>query len=131
MRILSVLAITGGLALGIASLWAQNPGTSEPQKSGTPVQAQQAQQAQTFTGTLVDANCKTVNSKEPCEITEATKTFGLQTPDGKFLKFDDSGNSKVRAALDGSPNKTGSIKALLKGEMDGNTLMVNAVEIQH
>jgi len=66
-------------------------------------------------GTLVDQNCFTshTHSKETnsdpnstttttttkdtsnCPVTTATKTFGLLTPDGKMVRFDDASNTRV------------------------------------
>jgi hypothetical protein len=66
-------------------------------------------------GTLVDQNCYTshTQSKETnsdsnsttttvttkdssdCPVTTSTKTFGLRTPDGKVVRFDDASNTRV------------------------------------
>ena len=64
-------------------------------------------------GTLVDQGCYTTHtqSKETnsvtntttetsklvteCPVTESTTSFGMITPQGKFVRFDDSGNTRV------------------------------------
>ena len=66
-------------------------------------------------GTLVDQSCypthshsketnadqnsttTTVTTKDSsdCPVTATTKTFGLLTPDGKMVRFDDASNSRV------------------------------------
>ena len=67
----------------------------------------------TMNGTLVDQGCYTTHtqSKETnaatntttetsrlvteCPVTETTTSFGMITPAGKFVRFDDSGNTRV------------------------------------
>ena len=68
-------------------------------------------------GTLVDQGCYTTHSRSKesntdpatttttttvttketteCPVTTTTKTFGLLTPDGKVVRFDDAGNTRV------------------------------------
>ena len=84
---------------------------------------------QTYTGTLVDAECNPTSPGKQCEVTENTKSFSLQISSDKILKFDDEGNAKVREAVQAS-RKTGSgVKAAITGSMDGDTLKVEAVQI--
>jgi hypothetical protein len=71
----------------------------------------------TYNGTLVDAGCRTTHSehhesssnpsegtsssrseksdKVDCPVTTTTTSYGVMTSDGKFLRFDDPGNTKV------------------------------------
>jgi hypothetical protein len=66
-------------------------------------------------GTLVDQSCYTTHShsketnsdptsttttvttkdSSDCPVTATTKTFGLLTPDGKMVRFDDASNTRV------------------------------------
>ena len=66
-------------------------------------------------GMLVDQGCYTTHSRSKetnsdpnsttttvttkdssdCPVTAQTKTFGLMTPDGRVVRFDDAGNSRV------------------------------------
>src|SRR5689334_14277579 len=70
----------------------------------------------TYNGTLVDAGCRTTHSANrevtestpeksqttqtktettECPVTQTTTSFGLLTSDGKFVRFDDPGNTRV------------------------------------
>lgn len=89
----------------------------------------QAAAGSTFTGTLIDADCRAANAAAKCEVTEATKSFGLVASDGKFVKLDDAGNIKVDAALKSSSDKPGEKKASITGEMKNDSLSVESVRI--
>lgn len=102
----------------------------EVAKPDSPGAAVTAQDTQSWTGVLIDADRRAGNACDKCEITDASKAFGFQTADGKYLKLDRAGNAKVRAALDNSTTKTGLVKASLSGAMNGETLVVDAVQIQ-
>lgn len=123
MRKFTLLGLCVGVLLLSAPIWAQSDQTQQPQ-------SQSQAQAQTWTGTLGDADCKATDANAKCEITENTKSFGLTTGDGKYVKLDDKGNAKVRSALMSNPQKTGSVKASISGSMDGDTLKVDSVQIQ-
>jgi len=116
-----------GLALGFSPLKAQSPDPANPPNSSAP---SAAQSNQSWTGFLMDADCRAGNATAKCEVSEATKTFGFQTADGKYWKLDEAGSAKVRTAIDGSTNKTGLIKASVSGSMDGETLVVDSVRIE-
>ncbi len=65
----------------------------------------------TMSGTLVDRGCYTTRTQDretrgntttettkvvtECPATTSTTTFGLLTPEGKFVGFDDDGNTRV------------------------------------
>lgn len=71
----------------------------------------------TINGTLVDAGCRTTHTehhesssnpsegtsssrseksdKVDCPVTTTTTSYGVMTSDGRFLRFDDPGNTKV------------------------------------
>jgi len=122
------MAVAGGLALSLAPPRAQAQAPSKPQETQTEAQAQQ--QSQSVSGILVDADCKTGNAAEKCEITNATKNFGFQVGDGKYFKLDAGSNAKVLTALQASETKTGAIRAAVSGTVEGDTLKVNTVEIE-
>lgn len=114
-----------GLALILLSangLWAQ----SRQQKEERAGQAEQ-QMAQYFTGTLVDADCKAVNATKPCEITASTRSYGIQAANGAFAKFDANGNSMVAEQLRG---RKGRVSVTVQGTLAGDTLQVQAVQIE-
>jgi hypothetical protein len=80
-------------------------------------------------GTLVDQNCYTTHSRSKetssdqnsttttvttkdssdCPVTTSTKTFGLLTPDGKMVRFDDASNSRVVEMMKSDKDFTGDI----------------------
>ena len=88
--------------------------------------------AGSFNGTLVDVMCKDkdlASHTRDCAISCARSGFGLVLSDGKFLKFDESGNAKALAALKAS-KKQSDLKAKVTGSMDGNVLKVESVELE-
>ena len=125
MRTITLIAL--GLALTCIGLVARPWDPAKPENPGATMTAQDTQ---SWSGILIDADCRAADAADKCEVTETTKTFGLQTSDGKYMKLDKAGNAKVRAALDGSVTKTGLIKVSVSGSMDGEMLVVDAVQIQ-
>jgi hypothetical protein len=127
MRITSKLAImaVAGMVLSFTPLRAQ----TDPPPQTPPVAQQQDTQGQTWSGTLADADCKATTPTEKCEVSDITRNFGLLTSAGKFVRLDDSGNEKVRTALQSAKQKTGSISAMVRGQMDGDTIKVDSVQI--
>jgi len=89
------------------------------------------QDTESWDAVLIDADRKAANSVDKCEATETTKAFGLETAEDKYLKQDQAGHGKVRAALDGSATKAGVVKASVTGSINGETLFVDAVQIQN
>lgn len=69
----------------------------------------------TYNGTLVDAGCRSSHTEEShtttigvsshtettkinsvdCPVTPATSSFGLITPDGRYIRFDQSSNTRI------------------------------------
>jgi hypothetical protein len=52
----------------------------------------------------------------------------LREADGKFLKFDESGNSRTLAMLKSS-SKEKDLKVKVTGTLDGDVIKVKAVEL--
>jgi hypothetical protein len=143
MKHFTLIVITAGIALFSTSLLAQEPPAAQPPAAqppaaqapaaqapaAEPVQAGAPAQNQTISGTLVDAACKASTPTDKCEVAETTKTFGIQTSDGKYVKLDNAGNAKVRVAIQSGQTKTGAIKASLSGAMDGEMLKVETVQL--
>lgn len=87
--------------------------------------------AETWNGTLVDVMCKDrdlAGHTRQCAIACAKSGFGLVLQDGKFLKFDETGNAKALAALKASA-KEKDLKAKVTGERDGDLVKVQSIEI--
>ena len=89
--------------------------------------------AETWTGTVVDVMCHgkdlATHSKK-CALSPgcAKSGFGLVTADGKFVKFDEAGNSKALAALTAT-EKEKDLKATVTGTMDGDIIKVDSVTL--
>lgn len=88
--------------------------------------------AESWTGTLVDVMCKDkdlANHTRQCAINCSKSGYGLVLSDGKFLKFDESGNSKALAALKATSREK-DLKAKVSGELEGEMIKVASVEIE-
>ena len=87
--------------------------------------------AETFSGTVVDMMCKgkdLAGHTRSCALDCAKSGFGLVEADGKFLKFDESGNSRTLAMLKSS-SKEKDLKVKVTGTLDGDVIKVKAVEL--
>ena len=111
----------------------------------------------TYTGTLVDAGCRskhsehteTTTTKTPdgsstttrtetetvdCPVTPTTTTFGLQTPDGKYVRFDEPSNSRIVEIVKTHKDWNGAItthklvKVRVVGEPNGDVLVMKSIE---
>jgi hypothetical protein len=86
--------------------------------------------ADSFSGTVVDVMCKgkdlSGHTRE-CAVTCAKSGYGLVTADGKFLKFDESGNARTLSSLK-KLAKEKDLKAKVTGTMDGDVLKVQSIE---
>jgi hypothetical protein len=100
--------------------------------------------AETFSGKVIDAGCKDQGATAPaaqstnppsapttnaCEPTASTTSFGIELSDGKVLKLDGAGNTKVADLLKNSSNKS-SLQATVTGSLDGQTVKVDTVDIK-
>src|SRR5436305_10699938 len=88
--------------------------------------------AETCSGTVVDVMCRTkdlATHTRECAITCSKSGYGLVTADGKFLKFDESGNARTLTALK-KMSKDKDLKAKVAGTLDGDVLKVQAIELQ-
>jgi len=87
---------------------------------------------ETFSGTVVDVMCRgkdLAGHTKECAITCSKSGYGLVTADGKFLKFDESGNARTLAALK-KATKEKDLKIKVTGTMVGDVIKVEAVELQ-
>jgi hypothetical protein len=88
--------------------------------------------AETWNGTLVDVMCKGKDLSShttKCAVSCAKSGYGLVLSDGKFVKFDESGNAKALAALK-STDKEKDLKAKVSGALDGDVVKVSSIELQ-
>jgi hypothetical protein len=87
--------------------------------------------AETFSGTVVDVMCKgkdLAGHTRTCALECAKSGFGLVQADGRFLKFDESGNARTLAAIKKS-SKEKDLKMKVTGTLDGDLIKVQAVEL--
>ena len=119
-----------------------------PQQSSAPAQTV-GSETRNWSGALVDATrtdcgAEAEHGIKPgtCPVSVCTATFGLMLADGKFVKFDEGGNSKAVEALRRSSKaskivfnywRTGktarAIKARVTGSLTSETLNVESVKI--
>jgi hypothetical protein len=88
--------------------------------------------AETWSGTLVDVMCKgrdLASHTTKCALNCAKGGYGLVLGDGKFVKFDESGNARALAALKKS-TKEKDLKAKVSGTLDGDIVKVASIELQ-
>jgi hypothetical protein len=85
-------------------------------------------------GHLMDAMCaarlkdKAAGHKAKCALSCAKSGFGVVTAEGKFIKFDESGNAKALEALKGT-TKEQDLMVKVTGTLDGETIQVESVRI--
>lgn len=88
--------------------------------------------AETWTGTVVDVMCKgkdLASHTAKCGVACAKSGYGLVLSDGKFVKFNESGNARTLAALKAA-TKEKDLKAKVTGTLRGEVIQVETIEIQ-
>lgn len=88
--------------------------------------------ATTWTGTIVDVMCKgkdLANHTAKCAVSCAKGGYGLVLSDGKFVKFDETGNVRALAALK-TTAKEKDIKAKVTGSLQDDVIKVDTIEVQ-
>lgn len=113
----------------------------------------------TYNGTLIDAGCRTTHTEHretssnsqdvnganrsetttttsesvDCPVTTTTTTFGLLTPDGKYVRFDDPSNTRVIEMVKGNKKwhafvtEKKPLKVQVIGEPNGDTVVVKTI----
>ena len=87
--------------------------------------------AETFSGTVVDVMCKAndlASHTRSCAIACAKGGYGLVMADGKFLKFNESGNAKTLALLKTATQEK-DLKAKVTGTLDGDVIQVQSLDL--
>ena len=88
--------------------------------------------AETWNGTIVDVMCKgrdLASHTRQCNLDCAKGGYGLVLSDGKFVKFNETGNAKALTVLK-SAAKEKDLKAKVSGKLDGEIIRVESIEIQ-
>ena len=91
-----------------------------------------AARAESFSGTVVDVMCRgkdLASHTRECSLTCAKSGFGIVTAEGKFLKFDEAGNARTLSVLKKAV-KEKDLKAKVTGNVDGDLLKVETIELQ-
>ena len=99
----------------------------------------------TLNGVLVDAACQSTLTEQrtqnkttytetvECPVTAATNAFGLVTSDGRFIRFDNSSNSRVievvtkNRALETRPSARSPFKVSILGTVNGDVAVVESL----
>ena len=88
--------------------------------------------ADSFSGTVVDVMCRgkdLASHTRECAVTCSKSGYGLVTTDGKFLKFDESGNTRTLSTLK-TLTKEKDLKAKVSGTVSGDVLKVESIDFQ-
>src|SRR6266481_6325075 len=88
--------------------------------------------AETLSGTVVDIMCRgkdLAGHTRESAVTCSKSGYGLVTADGKFLKFDESGNARAFSALK-KLTKEKDLKAKASGTVSGDVLKVESIAFQ-
>ena len=104
----------------------------------------------TWNGTLIDEGCRTTRVQEKetsanktetkttttteCPVTTTTTSFGLMTPDGKYVHFDDAGNTRIVEMVKKNKGWTTSvterkpIKVRVIGSSNGDVVVIKEIQ---
>jgi hypothetical protein len=106
----------------------------------------------TWSGTLVDEGCRTTQTKETsstegktetkttivteCPVVTKTTSFGLMTPEGKYVRFDNASNSRIVETI--KKNRMWAtyitehkpIKTRIVGTLNGDIVLIKEIEQQ-
>ncbi len=94
----------------------------------------------TIKGHLVDLSCAAEEGHKPGFAAKHTKDcllmdecvksgYGVMTPDNKVIKFDKAGNAEASKFIS-SLKKEKDIKVAVTGNVNGNSMSVNKIELQ-
>jgi hypothetical protein len=112
----------------------------------------------TWNGTLIDAGCRTTHTttkdtstsnpdenttqtrtttttteKTECPVTTTTTSFGLLTPEGKYIAFDQPSNTKIVEVVKGNKkwakymNEHQPIQVRIVGRPNGETVVMESI----
>jgi len=153
------LTAIAAIPLFAGFLFAQSQTQTETKTTETHTTTQ-SDNNNTWTGTLVDASCRTsqtahreatetthpdenttrtTTSKSDsyvteCPVTTSTTSFGLMTPDGKYVSFDEPSNTKVVEVMKRNKNWSRSmsshqpVKVTVVGNRHGDAVVVESIK---
>ena len=110
----------------------------------------------TWNGTLIDEGCRTTRTQQKettsnenasktetkttttttteCPVTTTTTSFGLMTPEGKYVHFDDVGNTRIVEMVKNNKGWTTSIterkpiKVRVVGSSNGDVVVIKEIQ---
>ena len=85
-------------------------------------------QVTSWAGRLVDSDCLASKPSEPCDAFAGTANFGLVTSTGASYKLDSKGNQLAKDIMK-DYKKQGSVQVNVTGKVDGETLIVETLNI--
>ena len=147
------IAAVAVIPLFAGFLWAQEAAQQDQATQSTTTTTT------TLSGTLVDAGCRTTQTEHKesssqtspdrsssstsktettststeCPVTTTTTTFGLMTPEGKYIRFDEPSNTKVVEIVKGNKKWTQYItekkplKVQVVGTPNGDVMVVQTI----
>jgi hypothetical protein len=130
MKKLVLIAVTPLMA---GFLWAQSAARTETTTTTTTTKSA------TYEGTLIDAGCRTTHAEHheststdangatqtrtsdssvsECPVTSSTTSYGLVTSDGRYVRLDPTGNSKIVTIVKEKPGKEVRVVGTAKGDV--------------
>jgi hypothetical protein len=125
-------------------------------QSDQPARTETTTTTTTWNGTLVDEGCRTTRTQRKettsnenataktetntttttteCPVTTTTTTFGLVTPEGKYVRFDDTGNTRIVEMVKTKKGWTTSItehkpiKVRVIGSRNGDVVLLKEIQ---
>ena len=88
----------------------------------------QDQTAQSWSGTLVDADCKAADPAKACEVSGSTKAFALDTS-GQLVKIQSASNSKVMAKMRNARKTGASANVEITGRLEAGEIVVQSISM--
>lgn len=95
------------------------------------VQAQggpEATKGTSWAGKLVDSDCRAASPTAPCEASANTANFGLVTSNEAYYKLDSKGSQMAKDKVKAT-KKQGGIQVTVTGKLDGETIVVETLQI--
>jgi hypothetical protein len=149
------IAAVAVIPLFAGFLWAQQQQAQQDQAAQSTTTT-----TTTWNGTLVDAGCRTTHTQRTesssqtspdqrsttasrtqseststdCPVTTTTTAFGLMTPEGKYVRFDDPSNVKIVEIVKGNKKWTETItekkplKVQVVGTPNGDIVVMQRIQ---
>jgi hypothetical protein len=84
------------------------------------------------TGSHTTTTSSSTRVTSDCPVTNETKTFGLLTPEGQYIRFDQPSNEKIIQVVKGNKSKyieaNGPVKVEVKGRKKGDTVVIDSIQ---